>query len=361
MSLKITYSQLILILCLSCVFFLGVCCCFYKKTPEEKFVIMSYNVQSFFDDVDNGTEYRDYDPGTGNWDTEHFLEKAQKIAKVIKKSVPGGPDIVALQEVENQNALEILCGTWLKGSGYRYRIIVPARDSPTNTAILSKVTVQRVRAYSLHAYGGMPLRNIIEVEICHKGKVLYLFNNHWKSKRDGVYRTENSRKEAAALIALRVRNILYTDPYADIIVLGDLNENQDEYYKAGYQTALMPLNVDVPEYLKESCFFLSDSADFSQKSENGVVFYESWYEENRKETGSYVYKNEWQTPDHILFTRGLFHKEGFIYKSGSFHVMDSPFLLDPATGYPKGWDHTGNREGYSDHLPILITVLFTGS
>lgn len=328
---------------------------------------MSYNVQGLFDDVDDGTEYSDCDPGTGNWDRELFLEKIRKISRVIKESVPGGPDIVALQEVENANALEMLNKNGLQGLGYRYRVIVPTRDSAVNTAILSRIHVQRVRAYSLREYCGISVRKIVEIEISCNGKVLYLFNNHWKSKRDGTFKTENSRREAAALIGSRVNEILYDYPYAsanaDIIVLGDLNENSDEYLETEcmYQTALIPLDIDVPEYFKESSLFLSDNGEFTQESGGRVVFYESWYDEHLKGKGSYVYKNEWQTPDHILLSRGLFHEGGFIYEQNSFRVMDSAFLLDPKTGYPKSWDHTRENHGYSDHLPLLITVLCNDS
>ena len=71
---------------------------------------MSYNVENLFDDVDDGTEYPEYDPGRGSWSSEAFPLRVDTIAEVVRKSVPGGPDILLLQEVENGNALP-RCGT----------------------------------------------------------------------------------------------------------------------------------------------------------------------------------------------------------------------------------------------------------
>ncbi len=72
--------------------------------------VMSYNVENLFDDVDDGTEFRDYDPEKGKWDAEAFALRVDTIAEVVRKAVPGGPDILLLQEVENENALRALVG-----------------------------------------------------------------------------------------------------------------------------------------------------------------------------------------------------------------------------------------------------------
>ena len=70
--------------------------------------IMSYNVENLFDDVRDGTEYREFDPGRGAWNTESFQLRIKALSEVVRKAVPGGPDILLLQEVENENALQVL-------------------------------------------------------------------------------------------------------------------------------------------------------------------------------------------------------------------------------------------------------------
>ena len=152
--------------------------------------------------------------------------------------------------------------------------------------------------------------------------------------------------------------ILYDDLFADIVVLGDFNENKEEFREAGcdYQTALIPLAVNVPGFYSDESLFLTDNPGFSPIPGGPVVFFESWYDADSLEKGSYVYKSRWQTPDHILLSYGLFHEKGYMYEKGSFQVMNSSFLLDPVTGYPDSWEHGTQSHGYSDHLPLYITV-----
>jgi len=335
-------------------------------------VVMSYNVQNLFDDIDNGTEYSEYDPGTGNWDRELFLEKVNRISMAVKKAVPGGPDIVALQEIENIHTIEVLCRSGLKGMGYNYSVLVPTNGSAINTAILSRIAVRKVNAYSLPEFKGMPLRKIIEVEFLYKGNAVFLFNNHWKSKLGGEYETESARREAAACLISRLGDLYSAYPRADVIVLGDFNENIDEYIQTGgsYQTALytlqpiggdpVDLESNVPEDYKESSLFLSAEYfsaedDFMYEPGSCMVFYEPWYDHTTGK-GSYVYKNKWQTPDHILLSPGLFDNRGFHYVKDSFTVMDASFLTDPSTGYPAPWNSYKQDHGYSDHLPVLIKI-----
>jgi endonuclease/exonuclease/phosphatase family metal-dependent hydrolase len=341
-------------------------CCFYNEDSGKGIRIMTYNVQEFFDDVDNGTEFIEYDPGKGKWNSWLFKERLEKIIHVITSSVPGGPDIIALQEIENMNTLGSLLDSRLRGMGYTYMVMAPEQGSVMNTGIISRIPLHCVRAYSLRQYEGRPQRKVIEVEIHYKGEVLYLFNNHWKSKRGGIIKTEEARKEAASILISRINEITAIDPFADIIVLGDLNENVDEYDKIGgiYQTALVPSSIiDRTDYYDSSIFLISEPGEFQRYSSGKppgnppCLFFDSWYEESVNEQGSYVFHQQWQTPDHILLSCGLFHSKGFIYKEDSFLVMNNPFLRDPLTSFPLMWDHTKGKRGYSDHLPLLITVI----
>ena len=44
-------------------------CTFPGSKPKDgKVTVLSYNVENLFDDVDNGTEYPENDPGAGEWD-----------------------------------------------------------------------------------------------------------------------------------------------------------------------------------------------------------------------------------------------------------------------------------------------------
>ena len=319
---------------------------------------MSYNVQNLFDDVDNGTEYKEYDPGRGKWNGKLFYEKLSSVAKVIKASYKRGPDIIALQEVENKNVLEKLVKGFLKNMNYRYIVLVPKGGLAANVGVISRYPVEKVHSYYVSNWGKNPVRNILEVDIDADGRLLYLFNNHWKSKSGGIAITEISRRESAGVVIRRLKEILASDPEADIVVCGDFNEDTAEFLdsRGKYQTALMPVDADSPdEYNSSSIFLTGDSADF--RSGGGkVVLYEPWFELAGNNTGSYVYRRRWETPDHILLSSGLFDKKGLSYKRGNFRVMKDSFLLYKTSGYPKRWSPLKGYNGYSDHLPLLISL-----
>ena len=51
--------------------------------------LMSYNVQNLFDDVDNGSEFREFNPSRGGWNSEMFHLRVGTIAEVVRAAVPG--------------------------------------------------------------------------------------------------------------------------------------------------------------------------------------------------------------------------------------------------------------------------------
>ncbi len=321
--------------------------------------VMSYNVQNLFDDATDGTELAAYDPTQGDWSSAQFEKKVEAIAQVIRRSSPGGPDLVALQEIENENALDRLTTALPRRFAYRHSIIVPRTKAATHVAFLSKYPIERVHVHRTEQWRGSPTRDVLEIELRYRGKLLHVLNNHWKSKREGVRETEQARVAAADVVRQRIAAICREKPDADIIVLGDLNENVDEYLQTGqmYETALVPDSAAIPDsFARRSLFLASDPARLSV-SEQRVTLYETWYEMERTQWGSYVYQDEWQTLDHMLLSRGLFDDKGFYYIRGSFRVMRKPFMVTSPQGYPKRW--SPEREGgYSDHLPILITLGF---
>ncbi|HUV07687.1 MAG TPA: endonuclease/exonuclease/phosphatase family protein, partial [Spirochaetia bacterium] len=216
---------------LSLLFLLSLSVLFLSCRPE--LTIMSYNVDNLFDDVDSGTEYEEYDPGGGRWTNEDFTDKLKAVAEVIKRAHPRGPDIVALQEVENRLCLDRLCDDHLSNLDYRYRVLVPARDQAVHCAFISRYPITRVGALNPGYWEGRAQRMIVEAVIEVEGHSFHVFNNHWKSKIGGSRATEPARLASSRLLAERIGEILAEEPQADIVVLGDFNENVGEYEEYG--------------------------------------------------------------------------------------------------------------------------------
>ncbi len=320
--------------------------------------LLSYNVENLFDDVDNGTEYREYDPSSRQWNRELLEIKLTNLAEVIRNAVPGAPDIVCLQEVENRHVLNLLADEHLDECGYRYRYVDDSGRSPTNVALLSRFPVSRTHLYRLPDWNAQAQRSILEFELQVGGNVLHVFNNHWKSKTGGAGRSEQARLRSAAILLTRLKALVARDPHADIIILGDLNESYDEYLqvKGTYQTALIPSDAVVPEEFYANSLFLTDDPRKADAKDGKVIFYDCWYSLAPGQRGSYVYQKQWQTLDHMLLSAGLFEDTGFFVIADGFSVVRLSFMLDRRTGVPLRWRAQARNKGYSDHLPLLLKL-----
>jgi endonuclease/exonuclease/phosphatase family metal-dependent hydrolase len=329
--------------------------CFLACSPG--LTLLSWNVENLFDDVDDGTEFADYDPGRGRWDSEGFRLRVDTVAEVIRKAVPGGPDVIVLQEVENANALRALVAEALKDLGYAWVAIVPKPGLPANVAVVSRVPIARVHTIEISAYGGNELRDLLEVEIEQGGHQLHVIDNHWKAKSGGTRETEPWRIEAAARLGRRVREILAADPSADVVAAGDFNESVDEWRQAdrAWQVGLVPVDENPPTSFLDRTILLADDTDSAGLHDGALALYDPWFEIAESERGSYRYQGRWQTVDHVLLSPGLFDDQGWRYRPGGFRVMRLSFMLNP-DGTPKRWTRLAGQRGYSDHLPLLLTL-----
>ena len=317
----------------------------------ETLSILSYNVQNLFDDVDDGTEYDEFDPGRGEWGEEQFHAKLRRLAEVLRQVEGGLPDIVVLQEVENKNAVDVLLRHYLDDGGYRHVVMVPVAGSAIQLAVLSRPEVVSVHSHRVYPGSTSFLqRDILEIEFGIGHYPLILFANHWKSKRGGAAATEEARRAAARVIVRRLEAILIREPQAEVVLVGDLNEGPEEYRRVGkkYVTALMP--VDTPEGASEDSLLVSFDPPASETTR--PVFYSPWGDTQVEGSYWHAAGNRWERIDHFLLSAGLFDQQG--RRFDSFMVIDAPNLLD-SRGHPYRFDAQTGR-GYSDHLPILLIL-----
>jgi endonuclease/exonuclease/phosphatase family metal-dependent hydrolase len=269
-----------------------------------------------------------------------YPAKLAAVARAIRASSPRGPDLIALQEVESAKALSDLRDRHLSGLGYRHAVFVPQRGAVIGVGFLSRVEITGVRAHTVGDFAGEPLRYILEVELEYRGRKLSVFNNHWKSKTEGVEATAEGRRRAARVLVNRVDQLLSADPGADLLVLGDFNENLEELEKGEALRAV-------------------GSPQEAGAGGGGVRLYDPWFELPPSGRGSADYQGRWQTPDHMLLAAGLFDRRGFGYRPGDFRVVRSPFLVQGPQGFPRrfltGRSGAGDR-GTSDHLPLCIQL-----
>ena len=317
--------------------------------------VVSYNVQNLFDATDDGNEYREYTAG-GGWNELLYTAKLRALGEALRTAVPGGADLVALQEVEHYAAARRLVTLEFARAGYRHVVWVPDPRSGISQVVLSKLPVRRVGALWVEGPPDTTLRPILEVEVAlgaaPDARSAFLFNNHWKSKLGGSAETEPLRRRSAQVLAARLREIYAADPAADVIVAGDMNESVDEYERrqGRYPTALMPAGVADGAALPVTGAAPAAGA--------APVLFSPWFayrDAGRLPAGSYRYRDSWETIDHLLLGAGLFDPAGLSYAGGEQFAVISDGLL-AADGSPRRFMGGPWPGGYSDHLPLRLEL-----
>jgi hypothetical protein len=285
--------------------------------------IASYNVENLFDMNYNGTEYDEYIPYRYRWTKERLKLKLKNISEVICEI---DADIIGLQEIENINALKALQKSLrYYGCRYDYLAISHKRKSTIQVALLSKIPIKIYRDIEVTKRFG--IRDILEVKFIIEGKPLYIFVNHWSSKRS----PESKRIKSA--VALKKR-LLSLPKGSEYILLGDFNSNYNEYNRVGRTGINMVLN---------SMLFREDSI-----REGLFMHYNLWLELLPYRRWSYDFYGDKQGLDAILLPFTLFDGRGIDYINDSFSLFKRAYMFTKE-GYINRWR---DRDGYSDHLPI---------
>lgn len=346
------------------------------------FTALVYNVENLHD-ADGVAVYDDYQPAL--YTPAHVLTKVQNVTSVIAKFGSGqGPDIILFEEIEidhtpgknppdydailkryadttvdrmlgvdfNKEVADLPAEALLLKAcadrGLTGYTVVAGSDGSDGAMVNGKpaqaikcVIFTRFPVKEVHNYPTDSARNILEVKLDVDGYPLTVFNNHWKSGA-GDAATESLRIQNAGVLRKRLDELLKADPYADILIGGDLNShyNQKRRYRKMPDTAI------------------NDTLG-SQGNELAIRgpardLYNLWFELSETARGSDVFKGEWGTLMHLIVTRGLYDQRGVHYVDNSFGVAKFPGLNADAAGLPIRWSAEGaGGRGFSDHFPIF--------
>ncbi len=322
------------------------------RETEGSINLMTWNVENLFDDIYNGTEYRDFIPGETGWTSEDFHGKMNSLSDAIRRLIPGGPDVLLLQEIENVNVLEIFNTDYLKGMDYRYCFLARKEGQAAGTSILSRYPASKVFTHQTSSPLNRGGRPIMEIWLDLPDGTIIIFNNHWKSKSGGEEETEPARRDSASFLNRRLDELFNEVPDIPVLIAGDLNEDIDEFRRneGMYHTALADsddFSLFPPEEQDRTLFFSRDSMHLRK---NSTLLYSAWSRD--KDRGSYYFRGEWEKIDHFLLSSHFL--DGKEIDVADFTVCSDEFLLYP-DGSPKRWNRE-RGEGYSDHLPLLLKL-----
>jgi endonuclease/exonuclease/phosphatase family metal-dependent hydrolase len=340
--------------------------------------LLTWNVQALFDGVEAGTEYDDYLEAAG-WGDEKYAARLTSLSQALSQISAKAPDVLALQETENSRILERLTGGPLAKYGYQWTFFANNPGTSLGIGVLSRYPFMEAKVHSITWEEETTPRPILELRLQVQDKPLVLLICHWKSKLGGDILTESLRRASARIILRRIREIREDSPDMPVIVMGDLNENHDEFYRqaGSILSALLP---DDPK-AAELAGFTPDAASPGQAEEEprqknqrdflvlsgekppapkyfhpeATVLYSPWGGELQE--GSYYYKNAWETIDHFLLTDTLFDAKGWEFNSAQV-IKQEPFIN--ARGFPNSYNpNTGG--GLSDHLPLMLILKDAGA
>ena len=321
------------------------------ETGDDELLFMSFNVENLFDAVDDGNEYSEYDPGKGNWGIDDYYCKLQNIARVIRSADGGrGPDVIAFQELEKRQVLELLNGEFLPDLGYRFCFTAERRGETVQTGVLSRVPVSGLQCHAPSENG----RYIIELELSPRGKggdarPFVLFVNHWKSKLGGVEETEYLRYAAAEFLSHRISEISIP-----VIVCGDLN--WDTNLTAEFSDIYAPLKQCGAPALglpgTSSPLWITREPVEAASVGPETVLYDPW--DLSSVPGSYVWDGAWSAIDHFFVSKDFVRSGGWTVTGFSVHTAEGQC---DDNGYPLRFS-TRSHTGCSDHLPVLLYLEF---
>lgn len=302
----------------------------------QNFKVMFYNVENFFDTVDDpSVNDNSFTPnGDNHWTKARFVKKRNNLSKVIAAAGEGGmPDIIGLCEVENKYVLRQLTEE-TPLSKFEYEIV--HYDSPDprgiDVALLYRKSSFRLISSSPHGIG-RATRDILYVKgIAHKSDTIHFFVNHWTSKWSGAS-SEKGRTAAAKVLKNLVDSIFKTSIKANICLMGDFNDYPDS----------RPLKI------------------LDAKTENigSGHLYNLATALHKKREGTIRYRNRWEMIDQFLVSGNLMSgKAGLRCSFDDMQIFKPDFLMEETDSKGvtlkrtyRGIVYIG---GFSDHFPILL-------
>jgi endonuclease/exonuclease/phosphatase family metal-dependent hydrolase len=321
------------------------------ETPAV-FSAAVWNVQALFDGEETGSEYNDYQNAAG-WNREKYSARLNSLSRAIPLLTgKGAPDLLGLVEIENPRILDDLVRGPLAKSGYAATFFTNIPGAALGLGILSRFPLVSARVHSVSMDGETAPRPVLEIRIEPRGKPLIVFLCHWKSKLGGDEATEALRRSSARIIRRRLAEILRDEPFCPALVMGDLNENHDEFYRRNSSSicALLPDDAGAltGDAAPEDCLIVSGEKPPRTRRADGTVLYSPWGRE--LEGGSYYYQKTWETIDHLLLNNAFF--DGRDWEFESCRVQNAAPFTNSA-GYPDAYTPWTGR-GLSDHLPLVL-------
>lgn len=315
-----------------------------KSDLPDNFTVAFYNVENLFDTInDEGIRDGDFTPeGAIVWDNQKYTKKLNDIARVIAAIDSANfPMIVGLAEVENLGVLKDLTSKTKLSKG-KYAIV--HFDSPDERGIDVALLYRSDYFTPLHARP-YPLnfdfdkddrtRDLLYVKGMIGVDTLHLLINHWPSRSGGKEKSDPKRQAAAIQVKSVVDSIFRFNAEANIIIMGDLNDNPTD------DNVSVSLNAKrIAEHAKSDELYNLAINKF--ESGEGTLYYRSW-----------------DLFDQIIVSGSIINgNTGYTLARNEIQILKEDWMLYKNRQGVKVPNRTAGRNdyfgGFSDHLPVYI-------
>lgn len=326
-----------------------------QKGVDDTLVVAFWNLENLFDTIDdeNKNDGEFLPDGSKEWTEERLDKKYYNLSRVIRLMGDSkGPDILGVCELEHQYLLDSLTSKFLNDFNYKSLALEAPDDRGIDNGLIynaDKFSLLAVRGDTVLLGDGYPTRLIFGCTLLTKTKdTLFVFVNHWPSRRGGEEKSEVNRISAAQVLKKNVDDLLSVNESRNIIILGDFNDE--------------PSNKSILEILQAHPAECSESTVNDKKDLSAL--YNLSYQSFEAGDGSYKYQDNWNMLDQIIISGNICVGDRVQYVSGSFEVF-KPLIMVTRTGNFAGTPFPtfgGSRYlgGYSDHFPVRAKIVLKG-
>jgi len=315
----------------------------YNK--KRNLTVVFYNVENLFDTENSqGVNDAEFTPESEKkWTPERYQKKLEDISRVLSSvNQKELPEIIGLCEIENRKVLNDLVKTeTLAGGEYEIAHFESPDFRGIDVVLLYrpdefKVTWSAPVKVSFAEEPDFTTRDILYV----KGETInreefHIFVNHWPSRIGGLEQTERKRIAVAQLLKSKIDSVQNVNPEANIIVMGDMNDE--------------PSNKSLNEVLSAK----------RPETENASLI-NLMYPVHEAKQGSYNYRGNWNMLDNIIVSPGLLdnkgfqsvEKQGFVFREQWMEYQNDKGEISPNRTYG-GPNYYG---GVSDHFPVFFQL-----
>jgi len=313
----------------------------------EKLTIVSWNVQNLMNGKLDGYEYDEYKPGE-TWNENEYLSRLKVLGKLLisfKKS----PDIIVLQEVENESVVKDLVDKVLFVKGFNTYAVARENTGAISIAIISKIPIDKCMVHAVEES-----RPVLEADFETKQGPLVVFAIHGASRLNGVEEAEKLHLKTFKVIKQIIQYRQNTNVGEAIVIVGDYNTDtslSDDKDYLGPKSLLTVKDKDFYQSEQNGSLIITGSPVMIKK--NRSFWYSFWLDNciKKEAKGSYFYK-KWYCFDNILCNSILFDDNDWEFKDGG--VISNKSLLTE-NKIPFSWN-LKLKQGISDHLPVWLEI-----